>query len=126
MMQSDAATPDGFVASLDDDWRRETLEQLRTIIHREAAELDESMHYKMLGYSTAGQFIFHLNAQKGYVSLYVGDISKIDSERALLDGLDVGKGCIRFRKSTPVPNTRIDEFISRTLELWKDGEDVSC
>lgn len=125
-MQSNAATPAIYVAGLDDDWRRETLEQLRAIIHREASELDESMHYKMLGYGAGGEFIFRLNAQRGYVSLYVGDISKIDPERLLLACLDVGKGCIRFRKSTPVPSTRIDEFISRTLELWKKGEDVSC
>lgn len=125
-MQSNAATPDEYVAGLADDWRRDTLEQIRTIIAREAPELHESMHYKMIGYSTAGEFIFHLNAQQGYVSLYVGDISKIDPERELLDGLDLGKGCIRLRKSNPVPTTRLDEFVARTLELWNAGEDVSC
>ena len=125
-MQSDAATPALYVAGLDDDWRRDTLEQLRAIIHREAPELDETMHYKMLGYSSAEDFIFHLNAQKGYVSLYVGDISKVDPEHVLLDGLDVGKGCIRFRRSTPVPSTRIDDFIARTIALWRNGEDVRC
>lgn len=115
-MQSNAATPDDFIAGLDHDWRRETLGQIRAIIRREGADLDESMHYKMLGYSNAGEFIFHLNAQKGYVSLYVGDISEIDPAHVLLDGLDVGKGCIRFRKSNPVPSTRIDEFIARALQ----------
>ena len=125
-MQSDAATPADYLANLESDWRRETIKQLRAIIQREAAELDESMHYKMLGYSSGDDFIFHLNAQKNYVSLYVGDISKVDPERELVDGLDVGKGCIRFRASTSVPATRIDEFVTRTMECWNRGEDVSC
>ena len=125
-MQSDATTPDDFLTSLDSDWRRQTLEQIRAIIQREAADLDESMHYKMLGYSADGEFIFHLNVQKSYVSLYVGDISKIDPDGALLDGLDLGKGCIRFKASTSVPETQIDVFIARTIECWRRGEDVSC
>ncbi len=125
-MQSSASTPDEFLASLESDWRRETLEQLRAIIRREASELDESMNYKMLGYGVNGDFVFHLNAQKSYVSLYVGDISKIDPDRELLDGLDVGKGCIRFRASTAVPATRIDDFVARTMTLWRRGEDVTC
>ncbi len=125
-MQSSAATPDEFLSNLDPDWRRETLEQLRAIIQREAAELDESMHYKMLGYGVDGDFVFHLNAQKSYVSLYVGDISKIDPDRELLDGLDIGKGCIRFRRSTAVAATRIDDFVARTMTLWNEGEDVTC
>ncbi|MGB3592822.1 MAG: DUF1801 domain-containing protein [Ornithinimicrobium sp.] len=125
-MQSSAATPEEFLASLDPDWRRETLTQLRDIIHRQAPELDESMHYKMLGYSAGDEFIFHLNAQRNYVSLYVGDVSKVDPEGVLLDGLDVGKGCIRFRRSTPVATTRIDDFVARTIDRWNRGEDVRC
>lgn len=116
-MQSDAATPADYLAGLDDDWRRDTLGQLREIIRREAPDFVESMHYRMLGYAIADEFVFHLNAQKGYVSLYVGDISEVDPDGLLLAGLDAGKGCIRFRRSTPVADTRIDEFISRTLGL---------
>ena len=122
-MQSNATTPDDFLAGLDSDWRRRTLEQIRAIIQREAPDLEESMHHKMLGYSDDDEFIFHLNVQRGYVSLYVDDISEIDPDGALLDGLDLGKGCIRFKASTSVPETRIDAFIARAIESWKRSDD---
>ncbi|MGC1207438.1 MAG: DUF1801 domain-containing protein [Ornithinimicrobium sp.] len=80
-MQSNAATPEEYVDRLDPDWRRDTLEQLRSIIQCEAGDLEESMHYKMLGYSSGEELIFHLNAQQNYVSLYVGDVTKIDPDR---------------------------------------------
>ena len=80
----------------------------------------------MLGYGKGQDFVFHLNAQKGYVSLYCGNASKIDPDGKLLAGLNVGKGCIRFSKSRRVRDTRIDEFIRRAVERWKTGENTGC
>jgi len=45
-----------------------------------------------------------LNAQKNYISLYVGDRHKIDPEMKLLKGLNLGKGCIRISKSKSIPD----------------------
>ena len=99
---------------------------LRAIIFEEAPQLEESIHYKMLGYSKNGDFAFHLNAQKSYVSLYVGNASKIDPTGELLIGLNVGKGCIRFTKSKSVKATRIREFIACALEFWQRSEGGAC
>ena len=125
-MQYDAKTPAESLRLLDDDWRRETLLELRTLLLEFEPGIEESVHYRMLGYGKGEDFVFHLNAQKGYVSLYCGDASKIDPEGTLLAGLNVGKGCIRFSKSRRVADTRIDEFIHRAVQRWKAGEDVGC
>ncbi len=125
-MLYDAKTPADYIDQLEDDWRRETLQQLRAIIRQKAPELEERMHYKMLGYGVGETYVFHLNAQKGYVSLYVGNASKIDPGGALLDGLNVGKGCVRFTKSKSVADTRIDEFIARSVDRWKEGAEIGC
>ena len=125
-MQYEATTPAEYIDQLEDDWRRQKVESLRSILQSHAPELDEGIHYKMLSYGDEKGQVFHLNAQKNYVSLYVGDASKVDPEGVLLQGLDVGKGCIRFKKSVSVADTRIDEFVARTAELWKRGVDVGC
>jgi len=125
-MLYDAQTPSDYLSLLDDDWRRKTLLELRALIRKSAPELTESIHYKMLGYGLNDQFVFHLNAQKGYVSLYVGDIAKIDRDGALLGGLNVGKGCIRFSKTKSVSDTRIDAFIDQAVVLWRAGIVVDC
>lgn len=38
-------------------------------------------------------------------------------------GLDVGKGCIRFKKSKAVADTRIEEFIEKAMSMLRNGEE---
>ncbi|MEM9630229.1 MAG: DUF1801 domain-containing protein [Pseudomonadota bacterium] len=125
-MLYDAKTPEDYLDQLDDDWRRLKLIELRGLIKSAAPELEESIHYKMLGYGDGTSFAFHLNAQRGYVSLYVGNISKIDPTGELLSGLNLGKGCVRFTKTKQVDEDRIGKFIERAIQLWKDGEKMWC
>ena len=125
-MQSDAITPEDYIASLEDDWRRATLLELRSLIMAQAPQLTEQMHYKMLGYGDGEAFLFHLNAQRHYVSLYVGNVTRIDPDGVLVKGLNVGKGCIRFSESKKVSETRIDDLIARALVLWQQGEALDC
>ncbi|WP_419911128.1 iron chaperone [Hoeflea sp.] len=125
-MQSDARTPSEYIEQLEDDWRCEKLREIRALIMRQAPELEERIHYKMLGYGHGDNYVFHLNAQRHYVSLYVGNASRIDPDGALLKGLNVGKGCIRFTKTKEVAETRIDTFIARAIERWRSGEDIDC
>ena len=125
-MQYNVRTPQEYLAALDDDWRREKLETLRIIIHSHGPDLVEGINYKMLCYRDSRGILFHLNAQKNYVSLYVGDAKKVDPDGSLLGSLNVGKGCIRFSKSTAISDTGIGEFVRRAIDMWKRGEDVAC
>lgn len=130
MVSSAAATPEAYLAELDDDWRKVTLLALRALIHQHAPHWQEGMAYKMLGYRhTAGDDddpVMCLNAQKQYVSLYVGNAHTIDPDGSLLRGLDVGKGCIRFKRKHAVEDTQIDAFIARAVKLHGEGVDIGC
>ncbi len=125
-MQYEAQSPAEYLAQLEDDWRKDTLLQVRMVIQTLAPELDERIHYKMLGYGKKDRFAFHLNAQKGYVSLYAGNIAKIDPDGMLLKGLSAGKSCIRFSKTKSVKKSRIGEFIAEAFKRWKAGKDTGC
>lgn len=74
----------------------------------------------------ASEIVFGLNAQKHYVSFYVGNAGTIDPDGSLLAGLDCGKGCIRFKKTQAVEKTRIDAFIEKAAELHRQGVDIGC
>lgn len=125
-MQYDVDTPQAYLAMLDDDWRKESLLTLRQLILDSDTHIVESIQYKMLCFTLGDTDIFHLNAQKGYVSLYCGDTSKVDPEHQWLEGLNKGKGCIRFSKTKVVSQTLIGDFIKKAVSLAKSGHDIGC
>lgn len=55
-------------------------------------DLTEGIDYKMLSYRDDRGIAIALNAQKHYVSLYVGDIHKIDPDRPLVERPQFGEG----------------------------------
>ncbi len=116
-----------FLDRLENDWKKEKLAEVRQLLLKHS-QLKEEMNYGMLSYGngTEEEPLFHLNAQKNYVSLYVGDIHKIDSDSSLLKGLNIGKGCIRISKTKNIPETGLEEFIQKTVDLWISGKDLSC
>lgn len=125
-MLYDVKSPEEYLKQLPDDWRHEKVNALREIIKDKRPKLTEKINYKMLAYGDDDNIVFCLNAQKNYVSLYVGNASKVDPDGRLLKGLNVGKGCIRFTKSVEISDTRIDEFVKRAVEMWENGEDFDC
>jgi len=125
-MQYDVTTPSEYIYILDNDWRREKLLKIRALIQLTAPELQEGISYKMLCYGDDKSNVFHLNAQKNYVSLYVGDLKKIDPSGELLKGINTGKSCIRFNKSLSLSETKINEFIEKAVNLWKKSTELGC
>lgn len=125
-MQYDVKSPGEYFEKLEDDWRKMKLEQVRQLIKKHGPHLNEGIEYKMLSYGTDGKSMFNLNAQKSYVSLYVGTIDKVDDAQELLKYFDTGKGCIRIKKKVEIKETGLEEFIRRTIELWKKGGNTDC
>ena len=125
-MQYDVKNPEAYLQALDEDWRKETLLKIRAMILAQRPDIKEVMYYKMLGYADERDVVLALNAQKNYVSLYVGNAHKVDPDGSLLEGINVGKGCLRFRKTLDPDDTRINEFIGKAFELWEAGEDIGC
>lgn len=125
-MLSDADTVEDYLSSLEEDWRKEKLLEIRTLLLKSAPHLVEEIHYRMLGYQDDEGFLCHLNVQRGYVSFYVGTIEKVDPSGSLLADFSFGKGCIRFRKNSAVTGSGFAEFLSRLLRLRADGVDLDC
>jgi uncharacterized protein YdhG (YjbR/CyaY superfamily) len=116
-----------YLSKLENDWRKEKLSEVRELL-LSYPEIKEGMNYGMLSYGDGSEDepVFHLNAQKNYVSLYVGDISKIDPDHSILKGLNLGKGCIRISKTKNISETGLKEFIEKTINLWLEGKDIYC
>lgn len=125
-MQYDAKNPEEYLDMLEEDWRKEKLLAIRQMILDYAPELEEVIRYKMLNYGKNDSYVFALNAQKHYVSLYVGTIEKIPNAEALLEGYNYGKGCIRVRKTIKMEETGLEKFIQQTIDMWRAGEDTDC
>ena len=125
-MQYDVKNSDEYLELLEDDWRKEKLLAIREMILDYAPELEEVIRYKMLNYGKDDNYVLALNAQKHYVSLYVGTIDKVENAESLLAGYNYGKGCIRVKKSIKVEDTDLEQFIHKTLDMWRAGEDIDC
>ena len=125
-MQYEATTPKEYLEKLEDDWRKVKLEEIRKMIKNQRPSLKEGIEYKMLSYGLKEKNIFHLNAQSAYVSLYVGNIDKVENAQELLRGFDKGKGCIRIKKTIDLSRTGLEAFIQKTIKLWEKGENTDC
>jgi len=125
-MQYRASTPDEYIGKLENDWRKKKLQQLRIMILESDSSLIEGIEHNMLSYGNTTESVFHLNAQKHYVSLYVGNVEAIPDGRRLLQNFDVGKGCIRVKKTNELPNPNLRKFLKAVVKAWIAGEDVGC
>jgi uncharacterized protein YdhG (YjbR/CyaY superfamily) len=125
-MQYNVDSVEAYFDALENDWREEKLKQVRTLLLSTFPELDEGINYKMLCYSYLQTPVFHLNAQRGYVGLYVGDISKIDPENQISEHFNTGKGCIRISKTKQVDSGPLEAFLVLASAAVKAGKDHGC
>lgn len=141
-MQSKAETPDQYIAELPDE-RKEAMMALRKLLQSNLPKgYKEEMSYGMIGYVVPHSIypkgyhstpklplpFVNLASQKNYIALYhMG----INADKALLKWftdeypkhsktrLDMGKGCIRFKKPEHIPYKLIGELVSKmTVEEW--------
>lgn len=125
-MLYDVETPSEYLEALADDWRKEKLMSVRELIGKHGPDLKEGIRYKMLAYEHGNDMIFNLNAQQAYVSLYVGNVEKIENAKELLKEFSIGKGCIRIKKSIELSETNLEAFIKNAIDVWEKGGDTDC
>lgn len=141
-MKIEAANPDEYIAKAPEE-RRETLQKLRKVIQGNLPQgFDERMSYGMVGYVVPHEiypagyhcdpklplpFVSFAN-QKNFIGLYhLG----IYADPELLTWwtteypkhakykLDMGKSCIRFKRTTDIPFDLIGELMRKmTAEDW--------
>ena len=125
-MHSDANSPAEYLASLDDDWRRATILHLREVIADIAPEWVEGMGHGMLRYTGTNSPVLHMNAQKKYVGLYVGNVAALDPDGTLLSGMDCGKSCIRLKKVKRPDPASLRLLIERQKAQDNAGLNAAC
>ena len=125
-MLYDVKTPSEYFEKLENDWRKDKLIEVREMIKKNGSELTEGIYCKMLSYEYVDKIIFCLNAQQAYVSLYVGNVDKVENARKLLKEFNTGKGCIRLKKSINLQESNLEKFIAMTIEIWRKGGETDC
>ena len=135
-MQSKAASPTAYIASLPED-RKEVIIKLTKVIGRNLPEgFEETMGYGMISYVIPKTHyppgyhcdpalplcLISLASQKNFVALYHMGLY---SDKVMLDWftseypkhashkLDMGKSCIRFKKMDDIPYELIGQLASK-------------
>lgn len=141
-MQSKAATVDEYIQGLPPE-RQEVIKKLRATIKKHLPKgFKEEMSYGMIGYvvpfSTYPKgyhcdaklplpFI-NLGSQKNHISLHnlgiygnekLADWFTEEYARLNIGKLDMGKGCIRFKKIDSIPYELIGQLVSKiSVQDW--------
>lgn len=111
-MKSKAATVDEYLAEAPEE-RRPALETLRGLCLDELTGYEEGMRYGMPSYSRDGTTVeVAFASQKNYVSFYVLRESVLKANAHLLDGLSVGKGCIRYKRPEQIDPTVVRALLA--------------
>jgi hypothetical protein len=149
-MQSNAKTPDEYVASLPDD-RKAIVSDIRKTINKNLPKgFREGMAYGMIGWVVPHELyppgyhcdptkplgMISLASQKNHIALYhmclyAGphlEWFKAEWPKHSSKKLDMGKSCLRFKKADEVPLALIGELASRVtpqewIEIYEKARD---
>ena len=141
-MLSIAATPEAYIADLPED-RKQSMTELRKTINKNLPKgFKEVMSYGMIGYVVPHSLypdgyhcdpklplpFMYIASQKNFVSVYhmgiYGDTKLLkwfseEYSKQCKSKLDIGKSCIRFRKTDQIPYKLIGELSSKiTPKAW--------
>lgn len=141
-MQSKAATPEQYLAELPDD-RKEAMQKIRNAIKNNLPNgFEEVMSYGMLGYVVPHSIypdgyhctpklplpFINLASQKNNISLYhmgvYGDENLLnwfvaEYAKQAKSKIDMGKGCLRFKKMDDIPFDLIGELATKiSVDDW--------
>ena len=94
-MQSKAKDVTTYIQEAPAD-RQAHLAKLRELCLEVLTGYEEVMGYGMPGYKKNGVAEVGFANQKNYISLYILKEEVVQTNRELLKGLSVGKGCIRY------------------------------
>jgi uncharacterized protein YdhG (YjbR/CyaY superfamily) len=95
---------------------RAVLTELRSWVLKAAPHASETMLYKMPTY-LLGEVWVSYKAQKNYFSLYVCETRVVAKHAKALAHLDVGKGCIRFKKIEQLPKKEMLEILKESAKI---------
>jgi len=141
-MQSKATTPEDYLSSLPDERKEVMLKLRKTILKNLPKGFKEEMSYGMLGYVVPHSIFpagYHCDpklplpfmsiaSQKNFVALYhmgmyadekILNWFQTELPKHSKSKLDMGKSCVRFKKTQDIPFELIGELVSKmTPQKW--------
>jgi uncharacterized protein YdhG (YjbR/CyaY superfamily) len=96
--------------------RQAALTMLRELCLEVLTGYEEGMDYGMPGYKKNGVSEVGFASQKNYISLYILKEDVVQANRALLKGLSVGKGCIRYSNPKKMDMDVIRKLLVDTVQ----------
>src|ERR1041385_4897431 len=114
-MISKAKTVTGYLKEVPGD-RREALTKLRKLCKSILAGYEESMEYGCPGYSRGNGIEISFASQKNQVCFYCLVHEVMLNNKALLKGLNHGKGVIRFSSPGKVNFEMIEKILRATVK----------
>jgi uncharacterized protein YdhG (YjbR/CyaY superfamily) len=112
-VQSQASDVDRYLVEVPPA-RRETLRELRKLCVAELEGYEESMQYGMPSYGRDGTIEVAFASQKNYISFYILNAAVLDRFRPALQGLNLGKGCIRYAKTEQIDFELVKKILADT------------
>lgn len=141
-MTSKATSPDQYIKELPAD-RKEAIVKLRAIIAKNLPKgFQETMSYGMIGYVVPHEIypdgyhcdtklplpFINIASQKNFIALYhmgiyaIPDLLKwfkAEWTKQVSTKLDLGKGCMRFKKPEQIPYNLIGELVKKvSVKKW--------
>jgi len=127
-----AKTPAEYIASLEEP-RRSEIKKLDAFIRKSVPSLKLSMmagmlaygpmHYKTKSKREGDWFALGLSSRKQYISVYVCAVDEdsyiAENNRERLKGADIGRGCIRFKKTEDIDMDVLKDILKDTEKWWK-------
>src|SRR5262249_21022503 len=91
-----------------------TLRKLRAMCRRELRGYTETMRYGMPAYGRGDQIEVGFGLQAKYLSLYILKQPVLETYRAHLAGLSLGKGVVRYRRPEQMDWAIISGLLANT------------
>jgi len=112
-MKSTATSVSGYITEQPEEWHA-ALKKLRAACRKHLRGYSEEMAYGMPGYTRDGVSEIGFAKQANYLSFYVLKKPVLDAHRADLAGLDIGKGCIRYRRPDQIDWNVVEALLIET------------
>ena len=115
-MQSKAKNVDDYLKEVPET-RQESLAQLRKLCLEILDGYEESMEYGMPSYKKKeGEVEVAFASQKNYISFYILKEDVLNNHREALAGLNLGKGCIRYRKPQQIDFKIVQQLLTESYQ----------
>lgn len=124
-MKIDAKTVDEYFEKAPPELQEE-LGRLQRMVNDNAPGIEEKFEYGMPCYEIDGSLLFSIASQKQYMAFYVMDKGVVDAHRAEMSALDIGKGCIRFKKPGDLPAAVVKKIVKESVQRLRRGESELC